>query len=115
MFEGLTQKRKRIACLMMAVVMIFLLVACAPQASDSPPAATASTQTTSPASATAPAQGASNETIQPPEADAYTYPIEGNKKLTINMNAPDTSGVPSWAIDHYIWDEVQRHTGVTLE
>jgi putative aldouronate transport system substrate-binding protein len=45
---------------------------------------------------------------------AFSYPIPGNKTLTINLDPIDMSAIPNWVGDDYFWTVIEKKTGVKL-
>ena len=48
------------------------------------------------------------------DGSAFSYPMEP-VTLSINMDVVDRETIPDWALDYYIWDIVEKETGVTLD
>ncbi len=44
----------------------------------------------------------------------FSYPM-APVTLSINMDVVDRETIPDWALDYYIWDIVEKETGVTLD
>lgn len=47
-------------------------------------------------------------------AEASVYPLEP-VTLTVNIDETARESIPDWALDYYIWDIIEKQTGVKLE
>ena len=47
-------------------------------------------------------------------AETSVYPLEP-VTLTVNMDETARESIPDWALDYYIWDIIEKQTGVKLE
>ncbi len=98
---------KRILAAMLCLLLVVTTAACSRQASAQ--------ATEKPPQTAAAAPEKEKPDAAPEQEAAFSYPIPGDKTLTVNMNPPDFESVPDWVGQYYYWNQIFEKTGVNIE
>lgn len=60
-------------------------------------------------------ESSKEESSQTEESEEFSYPMDGDVTISVNMEGYDPADIPDYAKGNYFWERIQEETGIHLE